>query len=503
MALPALSTTAWRRLVGIASLAFGLALTGPLAVAQSDDTEPDGGAAASFLAELLGPDESFAPIEIELTGSLPRSATFQGVELVVERVHLTNTHPYTMFGEPRPGELFYVVVEVTARNPTETVNEYGFSDETFDFRTWSGQLLARVPAPGRYAFDRLEAGAEVADQLVFGSEVPDVLDGSALLVGRPPDTPLVIPLTAPQLAADYPAPVQAARPGPYQAGAISWSILDGEASLDRPPGVCCPETGSRADDGELFLTVQLSGRVEGSRYGQASVTSDAVRLIVDGDPVAPFGFDGQANVPESKAYEFPASWLVHEGDAGLALQLLDGADVIESVPLFVGATPETIAASPHPGASAQAPNPSLAQAGPSPVSTGTPSPAAPPPTDRPETAALATLRIYSGRPDLYWGITERHLEQLAAIAAELQATEGGPPEDGLGDRGFRVTGPKGTWRANAGVVATPDLEPGTSLADPEGIVERFLLETGRASFSADEAAAADAELGPAPGASPG
>ena len=173
--------------------------------------------------------------------------------------------------------------------------------------------------------------------LVFGSEVPDVLDGSALLVGRPA-----------RHSARHPAHGTAAAgrlsdPGPggqrlvrTRLAPIAWSILGGEASLDRPPGVCCPETGSRADDGELFVTLRLSGRVDGSQYGQASVTTDAVRLIVDGEPVAPFGFDGQANVPEGEAYEFPATWLVHEGDAGLALQLLDGADVVESVPLFVG-----------------------------------------------------------------------------------------------------------------------------------------------------------------------
>ena len=513
MAFSAPSTTTWRRLVGVGVLVVGLALTGSLAVAQSDDTEPDGGPAASFLADLLGPDESFAPVEIELTGSLPRSATFQGVELVVERVHLTNTHPYTMFGEPRPGELFYVVVEVTARNPTEYVYEYGLGDETFDFRTWSGRLLARVPAPGRYAFDRLEPGGVESDMLVFGSEVPDVLDGSALLVGRPPDTPLVIPLTAPPLPADYPTPVQAARPGPYQAGAIAWSILGGEASLDRPPGVCCPETGSRADDGELFVTLQLSGRVDGSQYGQASVTTDAVRLIVDGVPVAPFGFDGQANVPEGEAYEFPATWLVRDGDAGLALQLLDGADVVESVPLFVGEAAPAGTAGPRPSAAVQAASPSPAvetstpaqatspvPASPSPAPTTAPTPA---PTARPVMAAIATLLIYSGRPDPDWALTAEDLERLASIAAGLNPTEGGPPEGGLGYRGFRVTGPKGTWRANGGVVTTPDSAPGTSLADPERLVERYLLETGRGSLSAEEAAAAEAELETDPVASPG
>ena len=326
------------------------------ATAQSDDAADDGGSAvASFLADLLSPGESFAPVEIELTGSLPRSGTFQGVELVIDRVHVTNTHPYTMFGEPRPGELFYVVVEMTARNATAFVNEYGFSDETFDLRTWSGRLLAHVPAPGRYAFDRLEAGDEKTDELVFGTEDPDVLDGSALLVGRPPDTQLVIPLTAPPLAADYPVPAVLADPGPYQGGSVLWSLVDGEASLDRPPDVCCPDTGSRADDGELFLTLRLSGLVSGSAYGQATVSSDAVRLVVDGVSVAPLGFEGRANVPEGEAVDLPLTWLVHEADAGLTLQLLDGADIVVRVPVLVGDAAQAAALpAPSPAATSQA-----------------------------------------------------------------------------------------------------------------------------------------------------
>jgi hypothetical protein len=230
----------------------------------------------------LRPAESFAPVELELSGSLPRSGEFVGARFTVERAHVTNTHPYTMFGDPRPGPLFYAVLAIVAENPTRSVIDYGFDDEAFALRTWSGRLLPNVPSPGRLAFSRLAPGDRTEDELVFGSETPDILDGAALLVGRPPDVPAIVPLTAPPLPADYPAPVTAEEQGPFQAGAIAWEVLSGEASLDRPPGACCPDSGVRADEGEVFLTLRLRGRVDGSQYGQATVSTDAVRLLVGG-----------------------------------------------------------------------------------------------------------------------------------------------------------------------------------------------------------------------------
>jgi hypothetical protein len=191
------------------------------------------------------------------------------------------------------------------------------------------------PSPGVLAFRRLEPGDRKEDEIVFGSETPDILDGAALLVGRPPDVPAIVPLTAPPLPADYPAPVTAEEQGPFQAGAIAWEVLSGEVSLDRPPGLCCPDSGVRADEGEVFLTLRLRGRVDGSQYGQATVSTDVVRLLVGGEAVAPFRFDGRPNVPEGEAVEFESTWLVPDPDPGLALQLLAGSGVEQTVPLAI------------------------------------------------------------------------------------------------------------------------------------------------------------------------
>jgi hypothetical protein len=111
-------------------------------------------------------------------------------------------------------------------------------------------------------------------------------------------------------------------------------------------------------------------------------------------------------------------------------------------------------------------------------------------TPRPVAAAIATLLIYSGRPDPSWSLTQEDLDHLAAIAATLAPAQGTPPEGDLGYKGFSVAGPQGTWRANAGIVATPLSAPDTSLADPDRLVERFLLERGLGTLADAEVAIA-------------
>jgi hypothetical protein len=54
-----------------------------------------------------------------------------------------------------------------------------------------------------------------------------------------------------------------------------------------------------------------------------------------GEAVAPFTFDGRANVPEGEAVEFDSTWLVPDAEAGLALQLLGGSGVVHMVPLGI------------------------------------------------------------------------------------------------------------------------------------------------------------------------
>lgn len=121
MAVSAPSRSSPRARLVVTILAVALAVAGPSVAAQSDEQEEEGGALASFLAELVAPDESFAPVELALADGLPRSDMFQGIELSVDRARVTNTHPFTMFGAPRPGELFYVVLHHRAQPHADRV----------------------------------------------------------------------------------------------------------------------------------------------------------------------------------------------------------------------------------------------------------------------------------------------------------------------------------------------------------------------------------------------
>lgn len=283
-----------------------------------------------------GPRASYDPIDVALTGTLPRSADFLGIGFTIDAARVTNTHPYTLFGEPRPGAQLFAVLDVTAENLTKAATDYGFNAKTFSLRTFSGQLLPTIAAPGAYDFSRLAPGDRKQDELVFGAYDVDVLDGAALMIGRPPDAPTIVPLTAPQNAAAYPIGVSAATTDAAQVGPIAWSVLGGRASLDRPAGVCCPKTGTRADDGELFLSLDLRGLVHGSKYGQASITTDGVRIVVDGMALKALGSKGKANVPEGATYEFAATWLIPSSWSDVALEVGAGTPDARRIPLVIG-----------------------------------------------------------------------------------------------------------------------------------------------------------------------
>ena len=267
-----------------------------------------------------------APIEIDVSGPFPQSIDFLGLRFTLDSAHVSNTHPYPIFKDPRPGQEAYGILAVTAENTTTGIVDYRINETTFRLRTWSGRVLSTVEAPGVRSIARLDAGERADDKVAFPLPDPESLDGAYLLIGNPPDTPAVLPVTSALLAPIASIALVADRTV-VQAGSVRWQIIESRTSVDAPPGVCCPKTGRRADEGELFVHLSLRGTVSGSQYGQATVTTDALRLVAGGEPLRPLQVRGQANLTEGVSLELTADWVV-PSDVELVLQIgMDNADV--------------------------------------------------------------------------------------------------------------------------------------------------------------------------------
>jgi hypothetical protein len=262
-------------------------------------------------------DAAFAP------ETLPRAAEFAGATFTVVRGEVTNIHPYTIFGEPKPGPELFGVLTVRATNDGDARIDYVFDFEAFRLRTYSGAVLETVHPVGTYDFSTLGPGAaDLEDGLVFPLRVAYELDGAALLIGKPPDQPAVIELTAPP-AVDAPSTIPASA-GDVRVGPLSWTLLGGRMALDGPAGVCCPKTGVRANADERFVTLTLRAVVRGSRYGRATISSDLVTLLADGVAFEPLQFQGQANVQEGQSLQLEPVFLIDA--AATTLQLRVGAE---------------------------------------------------------------------------------------------------------------------------------------------------------------------------------
>jgi hypothetical protein len=134
-----------------------------------------------------------------------------------------------------------------------------------------------------------------------------------------------------------------------------------------------------------------------------------------------------------------------------------------------------------------------ASATPSPGSTGVmPTPVASD-ADAAEEVRVS-LGIYSGRPNPEWVLTAEQVAVLDAEIAMLPDASGTPPTGGLGYHGFTVTRPGSTLVAYRGTVAPPGDAARPFKQDQGRVVERLLLETGRAHMAPAEIADAERAL---------
>ena len=267
-------------------------------------------------APTLGPRPSQGAItafDTTFTGELPRSVVFAGLRFTVESVQVSNTHPYPILNDD-PGPNVFWTLNVTVENVSGADVAYGFDETAFSLRTWSGELLDEVRHPGSRRFGR-QPGETGTDTIAFGkagfdtSEALAFIDGAQLLIGRAPDARASLPLSGAFSAADLATTLAPANVAPVHVGAIDWAVSGGLTSLDRPAGTPQTASGERADEGQRFVEIMVRGTVSGSRYGQATVASDVIRLVVDGVELEALQFRGEANVKEGASTSFTLSFL--------------------------------------------------------------------------------------------------------------------------------------------------------------------------------------------------
>ena len=110
------------------------------------------------------------------------------------------------------------------------------------------------------------------------------------------------------------------------------------------------------------------------------------------------------------------------------------------------------------------------------------------------TEVRVTLGIYSGRVDPSWLLSADQAVALDAMIASLPAQFGIPPEGGLGYHGFTIELPGHTLVAYRGRIAAFGSGARSLRFDATGLVEHFLLESGRAHLAAAEIAEAERGL---------
>ena len=242
-------------------------------------------------------------------GALPRSADFAGLRFTVAGATISNLHPYPMFSDD-PTEFLFGIFDLQVQNVSDRDVSYSFGEASFFLRTWSGDLLAEVHHPGSRRFGGLAPGESATDTVAFGLPDATALDDALLLIGESPDAPAAIALTGAERPIELPRNLAAVGLAPAHVGPIEWMVVDGNVSLDRPADVPQTATGDRADAGEAFVQLTLRGTVSGSQYGQTSITSEEVRLVVDGVEIESLQFRGEANVPEGESIDMLLGFLV-------------------------------------------------------------------------------------------------------------------------------------------------------------------------------------------------
>ena len=270
-------------------------------------------------------------VEEPVAGFDERTVVYGNVEYNATRAVVTNqdlrSYAEGTEAEVEPG-VRYLVVEVTATNLLGST-QVGLDDDEVG-------LIAddtRLPVEQGFLTDItgfVPAAATVDGFLAFA--VDDAVDpaGATLVFGAPPDRVASMPLTGTVPDSGYPVRTEvsgeATGVGPTNGGTLVFRLQEALVAIDLPHERVTSPTGQRADEGEVFLRLHV--RVEKTEGRGNDLLDDGFRLLVDGDPVAPFdvaqderGSDGSATAEPGAVVDAWVLFVAPTDASELALQV--------------------------------------------------------------------------------------------------------------------------------------------------------------------------------------
>jgi len=220
---------------------------------------------------------------------------------------------------PTASDVAHAFLELTVANASLGI-DIRLSDDVFGLVPAEGDALEVV----RGGFGAIKADSAADGFLAF--EVSETFDLAAatLRIGRRPDTPALLPLSGSVPSSPYPIDLDVGGgvtgPGQLWGEPVLFELLGAVASKDLAIERCCPETGPRADEDEVFLTFSLRITGPDNRYGD-QVGGRAVRLLVDGVPREAWYVPLEGS--KGTAVDLPAAFVIPVTAREVVLQLGD------------------------------------------------------------------------------------------------------------------------------------------------------------------------------------
>lgn len=300
------------------------------------------------------PTPTSVPVVVEepVNGFTERTVVFSNVEYTATRAVVTNQElrSYAEGTEPVVDEgARHLVVDVAATNLLgDTL--IGLGDEAV------GLLVGdtRLPLEQGFLTDItgfVQPNSTTTGFLAFALADTDDPAAATVVFGAAPDRIAPMPLTTDVPDLGYPlitplasAEAEATGAGPTNGGTLVFRLQESLVSIDLPHEQVTSPTGHRADEGQVF--VRLHVRVEKTEGRGNDLLNDAFRLLVDGEPIAPFDVAESATGSNGSATAMPGAvvdaWVlfVAPSDAAtLALQVGAFDDEPGVIPLEISLVP--------------------------------------------------------------------------------------------------------------------------------------------------------------------